>query len=270
MAPGGDRARARAQEVLDVALRPADPPQYRGGEAQHVGRQPCRMTHGREAGVAVFTTEMWDAWDLKDEQHRRTLDHPALYAFADVSQNNHNEGQEHWDNLQWVRAYTMEAPRPLNNVKIYGADSGPYGTDGDAIERFWRSLLGGAASVRFHRPPSGLGLSDPALASIRSAGMLLERYDLFRAMPDVENTGLLEREPDEAYLSSIVGEAYAIYFPDGGDVQLDLTAAPGPYQLRWLDLRTSRWHAGAIVSGGASLALAAPAQGHWIALLTRR
>ncbi|MEX0601106.1 MAG: hypothetical protein WD205_10705, partial [Rhodothermales bacterium] len=53
------------------------------------------------AGVDVYTTEMWDAWDLRDEQHRRTLDHPDLYAFADVSQNNHNTGQEHWDNLQW-------------------------------------------------------------------------------------------------------------------------------------------------------------------------
>ena len=225
----------------------------------------------REAGVPVFTTEMWDAWDLKDEQHRRTLDHPSLYAFADVSQNNHNEGQEHWDNLQWVRAYTAGAPRPLNNVKIYGADTGPYGTDRDAVERFWRSLLGGAASVRFHRPPSGLGLSGPALASIRSARMLLERYDLYRAMPDAENAALREREPDEAYLSSIAGEAYAVYFPDGGEVLLDLTPASGDYSLRWLDLGSSRWDAEtATVTGGDHVPLAAPTQGHWIALLTRR
>jgi hypothetical protein len=46
-----------------------------------------------EAGKQVCLTEMWDAWDLKSAEHRRTLDHPERYDFADVSQNNQKKGQ---------------------------------------------------------------------------------------------------------------------------------------------------------------------------------
>ena len=45
--------------------------------------------------VLVQTTEMWDAWDLQSAQHRHTLDHPELYSFFDLSQNNHHHGEEH-------------------------------------------------------------------------------------------------------------------------------------------------------------------------------
>jgi len=36
----------------------------------------------------ICITEMWDNWDLKTDQHKRTLDHPERYLFCDVSQNN--------------------------------------------------------------------------------------------------------------------------------------------------------------------------------------
>ena len=100
-----------------------------------------------ESGKSIYTTEMWDAWDLKDEEHLATFDHPELYDFIDISQNNHNKGQEHWDNLHWVRDFIKHEKRPLNHVKIYGAEGSRYGSERDAIERFWRSLLGGAASI---------------------------------------------------------------------------------------------------------------------------
>ncbi len=121
-----------------------------------------------EAGRKVMLTEMWDNWNLKDSSHRETFDHPELYAFVDVSQNNHNSGQGHWDNFLFVRKYLADRPRPMNTTKTYGADGNKFGhTDQDAIERFWRHLLAGAASIRFHRPDSGLGLNDKALACLR-------------------------------------------------------------------------------------------------------
>lgn len=58
---------------------------------------------------------------------RRTLDHPERYDFADVSQNNHNSGQKHWENAVWVRRYVAERPRPINTVKTYGADGNRFG-----------------------------------------------------------------------------------------------------------------------------------------------
>ncbi len=81
-----------------------------------------------EAGKPVNVTEMWDDWDLTAERHRRTLDHPERYDFADVSQNNQKMGQVHWDNFQWVRQRVAKHPRPLNTVKTYGADEGASAT----------------------------------------------------------------------------------------------------------------------------------------------
>ncbi|UCD49900.1 MAG: hypothetical protein JSW27_20515, partial [Phycisphaerales bacterium] len=42
----------------------------------------------KAVGVTVHTTEMWDAWDLANPQHNATFDHPELYSFVDISQNN--------------------------------------------------------------------------------------------------------------------------------------------------------------------------------------
>lgn len=226
-------------------------------------------TEAQKVGKTVYCTEMWDAWDLKHEQHLNTLDHPELYDFADISQNNHNKGQEHWDNLHWVRRHTESQARPLNHVKIYGADTGRYGTDRDGIERFWRSLLGGAASIRFHRPYSGLGLSGQAQSCLRSARMLTDRMDFFQAKPDVESRRLDEREPNEAYLSYIQGEHYAVYFPDGGSVKLDLREFPGAYQVHWLHILESRWLELEMVKGGDWLELIAPGEGHWVAAINK-
>ena len=70
-----------------------------------------------------------------------------------------------WNNFLKVRRYLASQPRPMNTTKTYGAGGNSYGhTDQDGIERFWRHLLAGAASIRFHRPDAGLGLSDKAVA----------------------------------------------------------------------------------------------------------
>ena len=77
-----------------------------------------------EAGKKVNLTEMWDAWDLKSEQHKRTFDHPELYDFCDISQNNHQRDQAHWDNFQWVK-------------KIYGIPSPASKHCKDLWRRWW-------------------------------------------------------------------------------------------------------------------------------------
>ncbi|MCZ7636358.1 MAG: hypothetical protein M5U12_10170 [Verrucomicrobia bacterium] len=99
------------------------------------------------------------------------------------------KGDTHWHNFQWVRAHLAAQPRPLNTVKTYGADTGRYGTSQDGLERWWRHLLGGAAAVRFHRPDSGIGLSAPALASIRAARQLEAAVKLWDLEPHLELLG---------------------------------------------------------------------------------
>jgi hypothetical protein len=220
-----------------------------------------------EVGKRVFVTEMWDDWNLKAERHRGTLDHPELYQFADVSQNNHQKGQEHWDNFQWVLSHTARQPRPLNTVKTYGADGGRFGNNRDGIERWWRHVIGGAAAARFHRPDSGLGLSDPAKTSLRAARKLESLIKLWEVEP--ANHLLRDREPNEAYLAANPGRAYALYFSDGGSVGLDLTGVSGHFEVHWINLGTGEWGKRESLDGGGITKLSAPAKGHWAAAVLK-
>jgi hypothetical protein len=213
----------------------------------------------------VCVTEMWDDWDLKGPHHRRTLDHPERYDFIDVSQNNHQKGQRHWDNFQWVRRHIARRPRPINTVKTYGADGGRFGTTRDGVERFWRHVIGGAASARFHRPPSGLGLSKPAVASLRAARKLESLVKMWDVEP--ANDLLTDRADNEAYLAVRPGKAYALYVTDGGKVGLKLPK--GQYTLRWISVTSGEWGKRAELSGGKTVSLAAPGKGGWVAAVVK-
>jgi hypothetical protein len=208
---------------------------------------------------------MWDAWDLKAAEHKRTFDQPERYDFCDVSQNNQKKGQEHWDNFQWVRQRVAAKPRPLNTTKTYGADGGRFGGNRDGLERFWRHVIGGAASARFHRPDSGLGLSQPAVASLRAARKLESRVKLWDLEPAQHL--LRDRAENEAYLAAQPGRAYALYFTDGGSVGLDLKSAPSRLALRWIDIGTGEWGKRAVIQGGGAVTVSAPGRGHWVAVL---
>jgi len=222
------------------------------------------------AGVEVWVTEMFQSEEIRGEQHRHSLDQPGLYDYVDLSQNSTHLGQAHWDNLQWARSYIAEELRPINHVKTYGGETG--WTDGPeaGIDRWWRNIIGGAATTRFHRPPSGIGLSDRAKAQIRSARMLLRKIDIFAATPDTASRLLGDRDPNEAYLTHEGQATYALYFPDGGTVTLDLTGTEGPYRVEWLDVEASEWTARRTVDGGQHVRLNAPENGNWAVLVERQ
>ena len=235
----------------------------------------ARFVHdrARRAGVGVEVTEMWNHADLAHSMHRRTFDHPDLYSFIDISQNNHQAGQTHWDNMQEARQ-RIAPPRPMNNVKIYGGERHGGGLE-EGTHKLWRSIFGGCASARFHRPGRhpgyyGAGLNELAQTHLRSARLLADALDLFRASPDSDSRLLSERESNEAYLSHIPREQYAVYFPRGGAVQLDLRGAPGDFTLKWLDISASRWTGTETVQGGETVPLTAPGTGPWAALLRNK
>jgi len=219
----------------------------------------------RDAGVEVHTTEMWDAWDLANAQHRATFDHPETYSFVDISQNNHQKKQAHWDNAQKQRKRIASQRRPLNNVKIYGADSGRFGNDRDAMERFWRNIFGGLASARFHRPDSGLGLGKKAQANIKSMRMLTDKMNVFACVP--HNDLLSERQANEAYCLANPGREYAVYFPKGGEVTLDVSAMSRPLVVSWLDIMASQWNEPQRVKAEGALKLTCPSEGYWAVLV---
>ena len=223
-----------------------------------------------EAGVHVETTEMWDPWDLDHVSHRETFDHPETYSFVDISQNNHQVGQAHWDNglRQIERLEKTGRLRPVTNVKTYGADGGRHGGDtNEAVAKFIRSAFFGSSSVRFHRPPSGIGLSETAQAVMRGVRDLSDRMAWFDAAP--HNDLLGEREDNEAYCRARPGREYAVYFPDGGSVTLDTGTLGGDGTVAWLDVLGNGWSGPQTLSGGGSVRLEPPAAGHWIALVQR-
>ncbi|MDD4107924.1 MAG: hypothetical protein PHH93_04310 [Prolixibacteraceae bacterium] len=226
------------------------------------------LSKAEEAGKEINVTEMWDNWDLKSEQHKRTFDHPERYAFCDVSQNNQQKGQIHWDNFQWVRNYIAVTPRPLNTVKTYGADGGRHGNTKDGLERWWRHLIGGVASARFHRPDSGLGLSELSVASVKAAREIEAIVSFWELQP---GNGLLsDREENEAYLTSKPGEVYVIFFTDGGEVGLDLTNADSEFLLKWIDVRQGTWKSEQKIDGGGIVKISVPGNMEWIAVITSK
>lgn len=195
--------------------------------------------YAKKVGKVALITEMWDNWDLKSEPHKRTFDYPERYAFCDVSQNNHQRGDTHWGNFQWAKSYISDNPRPINTVKTYGADGGRHGNSKDGIERWWKHLLGGAAAVRFHRPPSGHGLTLPAWFSIKAARKLESVVKYWDLKPD--NEIIINRSDGLAYASNSAGKIYVIFVPNGGDFQIKPLQQPARYEIRYLNIRTGDW-----------------------------
>ncbi len=221
-----------------------------------------------DAGRVVETTEMWDPWDLSDEKHKATFDHPETYSFCDISQNNHQKRQKHWDNAQKIRAQ-LTPIRPINNIKIYGADGGRFGSTRDGLERFWRNIFGGFASARFHRPDSGVGLSKVAQPHLKSMRMITDEMDIFTCEPN--NELLSNREDNEAYTIANPGKEYAVYFPKGGSVELNLSVDRQEdaknVKIRWLNINKSEWRIESEIPYSDSITLSAPTEVHWTVLV---
>lgn len=232
-----------------------------------------------ERGIDVETGDMYDINALTHPRHRQTLDDPS-HTFVDVSQNNFNLRESHYEFARYVREYGAEhGPKPVNNTKIYGGSWGyDYGDAEEGVARFMRNLFAGAATMRFHRRSAdpyaedqenyyGLGLGPEAEGVLASTEMLLGEFEPWRAEPSYD--GLFERSRNEAYLMSDPGRRHAVYFTDGGSVMLDLRQESGTWEIRWLDVMGSRWTADESVEGGAIVDLATPGSGDWVALVSR-
>lgn len=239
------------------------------------GEYWARLIKARAKAIKkrVMVTEMWDDWDLKASRHRQTFDHPELYDFVDVSQNNQKGGQEHWDNFIFVREYLSKHPRPMNTTKTYGADGNKFKhTDQDAIERFWRHLLAGAASIRFHRPDSGLGINDKAVACIQAARLLESEMRLWDLEP--MNRLLRNRGDNEAFLASNADQSkLAVYFPAADEptsVDLTLGDADSPLRLKWIDIDRGKVLSESSITGDGQVPLVKPIPGNVVAAITRQ
>jgi len=193
------------------------------------------------------------------------------FDFFEVSQNNNNvNDQVHYDRLMEIREQIVDQPKPLNNIKIYGGTQ-PWTTSAEeGTRRFWRNVFAGSASVRFHREGPepeyfGIGLNELAQTHIRSMKMFTDEFFVFSAEP--ANHLLSNRELNEAYALAEPGLQYAVYFTDGGDVDLDLSGESGEWTLTWLDIMASEWQGETVIQAGEILTLDVPDDGQWLALV---
>jgi len=237
-----------------------------------------------EAHVRVYVTDMFDVgWDLNTEsKFLLSFDRPALYTFLDISQNNSNKNtvEQHWKNIRFVHDRTRDDPRPINNVKVYGADERPptsayhkrvyrrWGTQ-SGIRSFIMNVLGGCASTRFHRNESnGIGLTEPARNCIKAIRRLESLIAMWEVNPD--DRSLSAHEAGGVFLAAKRGEKYAIYFMDGGSAVLNLSAGRNRYTLKWISVDTGEWGKEAFIPAGRRATISAPGKGGWIAAITKQ
>jgi hypothetical protein len=230
-------------------------------------------------GIDVEITDMFDPFDpsggkvqgaimqslathfftLRSNVHV-TLNDPVNFSFVDISNHNAQVGEVHYNTgyYVWKRIQDSGVIRPLNNVKIYGSDAVDWvGSAEEGKKRFWRNVFSGAASVRFHRPGSGLGSSDIALVHVKSMRMLTGSVDVFTTRPS--NYLLGNREENEAFCLANDKREAILYFPDGGEVILNMN--PGAYIVQWLDIENCTWMQPEEMLLPASLKT--PESGHW-------
>ena len=236
-----------------------------------------------EKGVTVCTTDMFDdAFRAEEAEHTPLIfENADHYMFADISQvNSRNYDETHWERLQWLLQQVNRHPRPSNHTKIYGSGYYAFGTGGpeDGVERFWRNILGGSASARFHRPDSGNGLNDFARASIKAARILEGLIKFWDITPQMDL--LSDRESNEAYLAAKPGEQYALYFTNGGSVELDLSGTTGAFDVTWISVSMGVCvqTAAALgyrlmektIEGGGVVPISAPYKGGWVAAIVKQ
>jgi len=226
----------------------------------------------RKKGVLVFATDMFDnVWKPgRSGKLRLAFSQPAMYPFIDMSQvNSRNFGEDHWRRAYWIAQRATKSPRPLNNTKIYSAGETSFGsgTPKEGVERFWRNLIVGAASCRFHRPTSGIGLNKISQACIRAARKVETIVKLWDVEPHPEL--LCDRAPNAAYLAAKPGDQYVLFLSEGGPVALDLEAAPGSFTGKWVNVKTGEWSRVIRIQGGGTVSIKAPGKGPWAAAFVR-
>ncbi|MCS7254572.1 MAG: hypothetical protein NZ781_11195, partial [Armatimonadetes bacterium] len=140
------------------------------------------------------------------------------------------------------------------------------GNTRDGIERLWRLVIGGATAC-FHRPEMGISLSAPATASLKAARKQESLIKLWEVEP--ASHLLTDREDNEAYLAAQHGQAYALYFTDGGEVGLGLKGFDGKFDVRWVDINTGKRGKYETIKDGRIAKIRAPKQGHSVAAVKR-
>jgi hypothetical protein len=220
-----------------------------------------------DAGKHIELTDMQDNHDVTEEPVIRVMK-SDIYTFVDISQNNFQSGETHWDRIKFIRDFLSENPMPVTNIKIYGVDSAPppihfWGDTDEAVQRFWRNIFGGCASARFHRPPWGIGINEIAASNLKSMRMLTDSMNFFMHVP--ANFIITRRLENEAYCMAWHDNEYVMYFPAGGNVSLNVPMAT--YEVLWLRTFAASWQEPMVMELPGEIVT--PDDDHWAVLIRK-
>lgn len=205
--------------------------------------------HAKQQGKHIEVTTMEHGPGLSVDA---VLKYPSVFSYIEVSQNNNYstgyKGKLHWEHVIIWREEVNNTlgPRPFVNEKIYGApgDERPSrGTDKDAIQRFWRNAFSGCSAVRFHRPGSGLGLSEQAQKEISAMRLFLDDLNIFISKPAPDL--IVSSSDEEAYCLLSESGKIAIYLPYGGKIALK--AEDDEYNMKGLLIEEGTWSTSALI-----------------------
>lgn len=82
------------------------------------------------------------------------------------------------------------------------------------------------------------------------------------------NQLLSDRLDNEAYLVAKPGEVYVVFFPDSGEVKLDLRSMASEASIRWLNVREGEWNPALDSTVNSNLTLKTPGMDEWVAVIT--
>ncbi|MGQ9621598.1 MAG: hypothetical protein ACUVTX_11565, partial [Bacteroidales bacterium] len=172
----------------------------------------------------------------------------------------------------YVFNYLKNNPRPVNSTKIYGSDRGNWLDRGittkHAVETFCRNIVGGFAASRFHRPPSGLGLSNTSINCMKTIRKIEEKVKFRDMIPRMDLIG--NKGENKAYITAKEGESYVIYFTKPGMVTLDLTSVKGPFSIEWISVEKAEWDKKGVISSGKTVEITSEYSGDAFAVLKRK
>lgn len=236
-----------------------------------------------QKGKTVLCTDMF--WDLLDLPGPSDFDYlmanPDIYDYFDISQTSAHRtskalqprgaGHAHWKKVSHAAKHAKAVNRLLHVNKIYGSPQAGLwmGTAEGAIGEFWRSLIAGVAGVRFHRPESGIGLSEKSKDCMRAVRLLEDKIKFWEV--ESRQDLLTDCALDEAYLAAKPGERYILFFTDGGSIGLKLDAyAEAGFDLTWIHIDSGALGPSLGLTGGRTVSIVAPTPGHWVAAIIRR
>ena len=94
---------------------------------------------------------------------------------------------------------------------------------------------------------------------------ITDEMDVFTCEP--HNELISNRADNEAYAFANPGQEYAVYFPNGGSVDIDLSTGTKKLTIRWLNISKSQWTQEEEIPVSDSITLSAPTEDHWAVLI---